>query len=133
MTNIEKMYNFLEDARDFFLSTVDGDTPRCRPIGFKSLYEGQFYTGIGDFKEVYRQLQVNPKIEIVALKGMSWIRINGKAVFDDDDSPVHAHMMEIFQLRSLYEKNGWKMKIFHIEDAEVQFIDVMTVKESFHI
>lgn len=133
MTNIEKMYKFLEEARDFFLATVDGDTPRCRPIGFKSLFEGQFYTGVGDFKEVYRQLQANPKAEIVALQGMSWIRINGKVVFDDEDSPAYAHMMKRFQLKSYYEKNGWKMKVFHLEDAEVEFIDMMTVKERFHI
>ena len=130
---MSRINDFLTEAGLFFLATVDGDQPKLRPLGAHMEMDGKVLFGVGDFKNVYRQLQANPKVEIVALKGMSWIRINGKAVFDDDDSPVHAHMMEIFQLRSLYEKNGWKMKVFHIEDAEVQFIDIMTVKESFHI
>ena len=133
MTNMEKLNDFLGDPALFFLSTVDGDTPRCRPLGLHFLFNDKIYFGIGDFKEVYRQLQANPKTEIVSCKGMTWIRFNGKAVFEDDNSEVVAKIYENFMLRSLYEKNGWRLKIFHLEDAEVQYIDMMTVKESYHI
>ena len=127
MTNIEKMYNFLEEARDFFLSTVDGDTPRCRPIGFKSLYEGQFYTGIGDFKEVYRQLQANPKVEIVACKKDGhWLRYTGKAVFETDPKYAESSLEAMPHLRNIYnEETGNKLMMFHLEDATAVDIPMM--------
>lgn len=133
MTNMEKLDEFLGDPALFFLSTVDGDTPRCRPLGLHFLYKDKIYFGIGDFKDVYRQLLANPKAEVVSCKGMSWIRVNGKVVFEEDDSEVVTTIYKDFMLRDLYEKNGWKLKIFHFEDAEVQYIDMMTVKESYHI
>ncbi len=133
MADMEKLNSFLDEAGIFYLSTVDGDVPRCRPLGLHHLQDGQIYYGIGDFKEVYKQLQANPNTEIVACKGMSWIRVNGKAVFDADDTPAVVQIWNDFRLRKLYEENGWKLMIFHLEDAEVQFIDMMTVKDSFHI
>lgn len=133
MNNIEKLSQFYDEAGGFFLSTVDGDIPRCRPLGLQRLYEGEIYYGIGDFKNVYRQMQVNPRVEIVALKGMTWVRVNGTAVFDSDDIPVRAEIMKTFPLKKLYAENGWKLKLFHLVDIDVQYIDVMTVKESFHI
>ena len=131
---MEKLDRFLEDSGCFYLSTVDGDTPRCRPLGLHHLYQDQIYYGIGDFKEVYKQLQANPKVEIVALKGgMSWVRINGKAVFEDQNAPVVAEIYDNFILRKHYEENGWTLKIFHLEEAEVTYIDMMTAKETFRI
>lgn len=133
MADIKKLDEFLEEAGVFYLSTVDGDIPRCRPLGLHHYYEGQIYYGIGDFKNVYAQLQKNPNTEIVATKNMSWVRVNGKAVFVEDDAPVVAEILETFPLKKLYAEHGWTLKIFRLEDAEVQFIDIMTVKESFQI
>ena len=133
MTNKEKLSKFYDEAVDFFLSTVDGDTPRCRPLGLQRLYEGEIYYGIGDFKKVYQQLQVNPRVEIVALKGMTWVRVNGTAVFDSDDIPIRAEILKTFPMKKIYEENGWKLKLFHLVDVDVQYIDIMTVKESYHL
>lgn len=133
MTKIEELSKFYDEAGGFFLSTVDGDIPRCRPLGLQRLYEGEIYYGIGNFKKVYQQMQVNPRVEIVALKGMTWARVNGTAVFDSDDIPILEEIMKTFPLKKLYAENGWKLKLFHLVDVDVQYIDVMTVKESFHI
>ena len=133
MTNMEKLDAFLAEAGVFYLSTVDGDTPKCRPLGLHQLIDGKIYYGVGDFKSVYKQLLANPKAEIVALKGSSWVRVNGKAVIDEDDGPAATEIMKTFPLKKLYEENGWTLKVFHLEEAEVQFIDLMTVKEDFSI
>jgi UDP-N-acetylglucosamine/UDP-N-acetylgalactosamine diphosphorylase len=47
--------------------------------------EGKEMFGVGDFKDVYKQLVANPKVEIVAEKPDGhWMRYTGKAVFDTD-------------------------------------------------
>ena len=78
-------------------------------------------------------MQVNPRVEIVALKGMTWVRVNGTAVFDSDDIPIRAEILKTFPMKKIYEENGWKLKLFHLVDVDVQYIDIMTVKESFHL
>lgn len=134
MTNMEKLNDFLGGPPQcFFLSTIDGDTPRCRPLGLHLLYKDQIYYGVGDFKEVYRQLTAYPKAELVAVTGMKWVRINGRVVFEDQDSPVVKEVYKNFMMRRHYEENGWTLKVFHFEDAQVQYINNMTVTETFHI
>ncbi len=33
MENVKKVYDFLEDAKTFYLATVEGDQARVRPYG----------------------------------------------------------------------------------------------------
>jgi hypothetical protein len=44
----------------FYFATVDGNKPKCRPLGFQILHEDKIYFGVGDFKEVYKQIKANP-------------------------------------------------------------------------
>lgn len=37
MTNAEKVNNFLDEAKVFYLLTVDGEHPKGRPFGFHLL------------------------------------------------------------------------------------------------
>ena len=133
MSNSEKVNKFLTDAKVFYLSTVDGDKPRSRPLGLHKLLNDKVYLGVGQFKEVYKQLEKNPNCEVVALKeGGEWIRINGKAVFEKDFVLSEKILEENKHLKEMYEKNNWKLMIFHIE-GKVEIIKMMTVAESFEI
>ena len=133
MSNSEKVNKFLTDAKVFYLSTVDGDKPRSRPLGLHKLLNDKVYLGVGQFKEVYKQLEKNPNCEVVALKeGGEWIRINGKAVFEKDFVLSEKILEENKHLKEMYTKNNWKLMIFHIE-GKVEIIKMMTVAESFEI
>ena len=132
MSNSEKVHKFLDEAKVFYLSTVDGDKPRNRPLGLHSLINDKEYFGVGQFKEVYKQLEKNPNCELVALKGGEWIRINGKAVFEKDFVLADKILADNQRLKEMYEKNNWKLMIFHIE-GKVEIIKMMTVAESFEI
>ena len=57
----------LSKAGAFFLATVDGDQPKLRPLGAHHVVDGKVWLGVGEFKDVYRQLAANPKCEVVAL------------------------------------------------------------------
>lgn len=132
MSNSEKVHKFLDEAKVFYLSTIDGDRPRCRPLGLHSLRDGKEYFGVGQFKEVYKQLEKNPNCELVALVKGEWIRINGKAVFEKDFVLAEKILEENKHLKEMYEKNGWKLMIFHIE-GKVEIIKMMTTTETFDI
>ncbi|MDR3049102.1 MAG: pyridoxamine 5'-phosphate oxidase family protein [Elusimicrobiota bacterium] len=83
---MKRIVDFLMDAKVFFLATVDGDSARCRPFGVTVEFEDKLYFATGAAKAVCKQLQKEPKFEISAMSkdGAKWIRVNGKAVIDNN-------------------------------------------------
>ncbi len=124
---MSKVNDFISDAGVFFLATVDGDQPKCRPLGAHMEMDGKVIFGVGDFKNVYKQLVANPKCEIVAAKPDGhWMRYTGKAVFETDGKYAEAMLDGMPNLRDIYnDKTGNKMMCFHIEDAKAVDIAVM--------
>lgn len=131
MSDIEKVSEYLSDVKIFFLATVDGNKPKARPLGLQILHDDRIYFGVGDFKEVYRQMQANPNVEIVATKGEDILRYYGVAKFDDNPEVLQKAWNMLGQLKDLYESNGWKMKLFYIDDATAEFRNMFSVEESY--
>lgn len=131
MNNIDKVEQFLNDVPVFYLTTVEGDKPKCRPIGFHMLIDDKLYFGIGTFKDVYKQIQKNPNVEICACKNNEFVRYYGKAVFETDDRI--SDMALSFQpfLRKTYnETTGKKLGMFYLENATAEFRTMTGIKES---
>ncbi|MBR2592776.1 MAG: pyridoxamine 5'-phosphate oxidase family protein [Oscillospiraceae bacterium] len=124
---MSKIIDFLNEAGTFYLATVDGDQPRVRPLGLKLEMDGKVMFGIGDFKNVYRQMLANPKVEIVACKkGQHWMRYTGRAVFETDPKYAKAALDSMPGLKRIYnEETGNKMMMFHLEDATCVDIEMM--------
>lgn len=124
---MSKINDFLTDAGMFFLATVDGDQPKLRPLGLHLEMDGKVLFGIGDFKDVYRQLAVNPKTEIVACKPDGhWLRYTGKAVFETDPKYAEAALEAMPSLKNVYnDETGYRMMMFHLEDATAVHIPMM--------
>lgn len=129
---MSKISEFLAEAGIFYLATVDGDQPKCRPLGAHMEMDGKVIFGVGDFKNVYRQMVANPNVEIVACKNNGhWMRYTGKAVFETDEKYAQAMLDGAPQLKSIYnEETGNKMMCFHIENATAVDIAVMGDGES---
>ena len=129
---MSKINDFLTEAGVFFLATADGDQPKLRPLGAHMEMDGKVLFGVGDFKDVYRQMVANPKVEIVAAKQDGhWLRYTGKEVFETDEKYANAMLDGAPHLRSIYnEETGKKMMVFHIEDATAVDIPVMGAGES---
>ena len=84
---MSKVNVFLNETGVFFLATVDGNQPKLRPLGAHIEVDGKIIFGVGDFKNVYKQMVANPLVEIVACKADGhWMRYTGKAVFETDYS-----------------------------------------------
>ncbi len=123
---MSKIGEFLKEAGVFFLATNDGDQPKLRPLGAFLDKDGKVIFGVGDFKDVYKQLLANPKCEIAACKKDGhWLRYTGKAVFETDGSYAE-EMIKAAHLERIYnETTGNKLMAFHLEDAKAVDIAIM--------
>lgn len=131
---VAKVDDFLNRAKVFTLSTVDGDRPRARPLGLHMVVDDSIVFGVGDFKDVYRQMVANPEIEITACIGGEWLRLHGRAVPLRDREVSERALDMVPPLRSIYnEESGRRLEMFRLEDATADFIDVMTVAESLRL
>lgn len=124
---MSKVNDFLTEAGVFFLATADGDQPKLRPLGAHLEMDGKVIFGVGDFKNVYKQMVANPKVEIAACKQDGhWMRYTGTAVFEEDPKYAEAILNMIPDLRNIYnEQTGNKMMTFHLEDATAVDIAMM--------
>lgn len=86
MSNAAKVNEFLDKAQVFYFLTTDGDQPKGRPFSFKLFENDRLYFGCGTFKEVYRQLTQNPKVEVVAMADGQFMRYDGAVSFVQDDA-----------------------------------------------
>ncbi|MBR6337426.1 MAG: pyridoxamine 5'-phosphate oxidase family protein [Ruminococcus sp.] len=129
---MSRINDFLSEAGVFYLATVDGDQPKLRPLGAHMEMDGKVLFGVGDFKNVYRQLLANPKCEIAAAKPDGhWLRYTGTAVFETDGKYAGAMLDMMPHLKSIYnEQTGNKMMVFHLENATAVDIAVMGEGES---
>lgn len=132
MLTMSKIHDFLNETGVFFLATEDGNQPRIRPLGAHLEMDGKILFGIGDFKDVYKQMLANPQVEIVACKANGhWLRYTGTAVFETDPKYAETILDASPNLRNIYnEQTGHKMAVFHLEDATAVDIPVMGAGES---
>lgn len=124
---MSKLNDFLTEAGVFFLATADGSQPKLRPLGAHFEMDGKVLFGVGDFKDVYKQMVANPLVEISAAKpDGKWLRYTGKVVFDTDPKYAAAMLEALPQLKEIYnEKTGHKLAMFHLEDATAVVIPMM--------
>lgn len=132
MKPIEKVNDFLTQAGTFYLTTVDGDKPKCRPVAFHMLDGDRLYFGIGDFKAVYRQMQGSPHVEFCAADSKGFLRYFGKAVFEADDTIAQQVLAAAPAMQKIYNSaTGYRLAIFHLENTTAEFRNMLAVQESY--
>ena len=126
---VDVLDQFLTKAGVFVLGTTDGDQPRMRVLGLKIRLDDKLYFAVGTFKDVYKQLQKNPKCEILASSEMEFLRWDGKAVFTKDERllPIVANMMP--QLVEMYKQMGWELGFFTLEGGSAEICNVTNEKK----
>lgn len=86
---MKKAFEFLKANKEVAFATVEDGKPRIRVFQIMKQDGATLYFVTSPGKEVYRQLQKSPDIEILAMKGNVSVRIAGQAVFDVDDKTAH--------------------------------------------
>lgn len=78
-------FEFLKTNKEVAFATVEGCKPKLRVFQIMKQDGHTLYFVTAPGKEVYRQLQDNPNVEILAMKGNVSVRIAGRVAFDVDD------------------------------------------------
>ena len=133
MTNVEKVNEYLDKAKVFYFLTTDGDQPKGRPFGFHLLDGERLYFGCGTFKNVFKQLSVNPKVEVLACQAAEFLRYDGTAVIVKDEELLNKVRAAMPQIMDLYDKNGWEMGMFYLENGHAEIRGLFELKEEFDV
>lgn len=133
MTNLEKVYELLDESKVFYIVSVDGDKPKARPISFKMIYDNKIWFGVGTFKDVYKQLQANPNVEIVCNTQSKWMRYDGKAKFVEDIDIENKCLDLLGNIGKMYRDNNYRMGMFYIENGHVEIKSVIKTIEEFNL
>ena len=118
---METVYNFLKEANTYYLATIEGDQPRVRPFGTIDLFEDRLYIQTGKSKDVYKQIEANPKFEICAFTGATWIRVSGKLVEDPRIEAQQAMLDANPGLKRMYAAGDGNTAVYYIADGEATF------------
>lgn len=111
---MEEVFEFLAKSGTYFLATSENGQPRVRPFGTINIYKGKLYIETGKIKAVSHQLHVNPKLELCAMLGDEWIRVEASAV-EDDDRAARVSMLERFpSLSAMYAPDDGNMEVWFL-------------------
>ena len=118
---MERVCQFLKEARTYYLATVEGDQPRVRPFGTAHIFEGKLYIQTGKVKPTSKQLMANPKAEICAFHNGTWVRIAGE-LKEDDRVEAKKSMLDAYpNLRGMYNENDDNTQVLYFEHATATF------------
>jgi len=118
---MEEVYEFLKNCETYYLATVEGDQPRVRPFGTVDIFEGKLYIQTGKIKNVSKQIQANPKVEVCACAGGKWLRVSGKLV-RDDRVEAKKHLLDKYpELQGMYSAEDDNTEVLYFKDATATF------------
>ena len=118
---MKEVYDFLKKCGTYYLATVEGDQPRVRPFGTVDIFEDRLYIQTGKVKNVSKQMQANPKVEICAWAGTDWLRVAATAVRDDRQEVIQ-HMLDQYpQLKGMYKADDGNTEVLYLRDATATF------------
>lgn len=93
MTNeisLQDVANYLDNIGIQFLATIGLDgKPKVRPMQYMILDDGKLWFCTNSEKDVYKELQANPSLELCGCKleeneiQTPWIRFSAEAVFEE--------------------------------------------------
>ena len=107
-----------------------------RAFTSKIVYDGKLYIITGNAKRVYKQIEANPRVEILAyqMKNQEYMRVDATAVISDDTVIKEAYLEKEPQVRGDFEGDAVpQMGLFFLKDASVEILTLDgMVKEAFH-
>lgn len=96
---MQKVVKFLEENRDGYLATMDGDQPRVRIFQFQYEEDGKLFYITSNEKAVWRQMRFNSKVEfcVMAKSMFPYLRITGRMGVSKDKE----HIIKGFEMSPL--------------------------------
>ena len=126
-----EIIKFVNENPISYLATVDGTIPRVRAIKIYRADENGIIFHTLNFKDLYKQLQKNPHIEMcfVDSEGKMQVRINGKAEPIEDQKLKEEIVEKRSFLKPWIQEKGWDLlKVFKVTKAKAT---VWTMETNF--
>ena len=118
---MQEVYEFLKAAGTYYLATDEDGQPRVRPFGTAHIFDGKLYIQTGKVKAVSRQMHANPRIEICAIHGSRWLRIEASAVLDDRRE-ARVSMLEAYpSLQAMYSPDDGNTEVWYLRNTTATF------------
>ncbi|MDO5116867.1 MAG: pyridoxamine 5'-phosphate oxidase family protein [Eggerthellaceae bacterium] len=120
---MDEVLAFLKENPVYFVATVNGDQPEIRPFATICKYNDKLYIQTGMVKNVYKQLEANPKIAICGWDNNgTWLRINATAVPEFSIEAAKAMLDEYPSLQKGYAPGDGNCVVLELKDATARFI-----------
>lgn len=114
---MDEVLDFLKKCWVYYLATVEWDQPRVRPFGTINVFENKLYIQTWKSKNVSKQIQANPKVEISGTLEWRWIRISWELVRDDRIEAKKAMLDNYPELRGMYDENDDNTQVLYFKNA----------------
>lgn len=119
---------FLKECGTFYLATSENGRPSLRPFGAVTALNGQLFFTTGRDKAVYRQLKVNPAVQIAAQKPgtRDWISVDGEAVASEKISDKMKLFKELSVLYGRFTSpEDENFSTFYLEKIQINFMSLL--------
>ena len=115
---MEEVQKFLKECGVYYLATEEGEQPRVRPFGTAEIFEGKLYIQTGKRKDVFKQIQINNKVELCGFKDGRWIRVTGNLAVDDRIEAKKDMLDKNPDLRHMYDENDENTIVLYFESGK---------------
>lgn len=125
---MDELIDYLTSVPAWYLATCEGDQPRVRPFSFAMREGDTLWFCTATNKDVYQQLQDNPKFELTAWKpGHGWVVLTGVASLVDTagEDVRRAGYEHMTALGETYE--GWgdeRLTFFSLASGTAKLADI---------
>ena len=109
-----------------FLATTGLDgKPKVRPFQFMFERDGKLWFCTNNRKDVYAQLQRNPWLELCVMGAdFAWLRLSGRAVFEDNRAIKDAVLAHSGLVKNLYgTADNPIFEVFQLADVHAVIAD----------
>ena len=114
---MDEVLDFLRKCWVYYLATVEWDQPRVRPFGTINVFENKLYIQTWKSKNVSKQIQANPKVEISGTLEWRWIIVSWELVRDDRIEAKKAMLDNYPELRGMYDENDDNTEVLYFKNA----------------
>lgn len=122
---MKEVVTFLQENPVQYLATIGRDgRAKCRPFMFAGALDGKLWFCTNHTKEVYKDIQANPYVELsVSSPAYAWIRLSGKAVFEDNMAAKELCIQNPIVKGQYGEATNPIFAVFYLEQAQAVIAD----------
>ena len=114
---MNEVLDFLKKCWTYYLATVDWDQPRVRPFWTINIFNNKLYIQTWKSKNVSKQIQANPKVELCWFLDWDWIRVSWELVRYENIEAKKDMLDHYPELRGMYDENDDNTEVLYFKNA----------------